>query len=366
MRAGVVCSIADRPGFGVVNVLAGQVQGLLAAQTRNQLVLFGADTRRHAEHCARRNLESRPSRAASNRILRVPWEQMLLPGLANGVVDVLHAPSYTAPLRSATPIVVTIHDLFSVLRPSYCRFLNRLHHGVLLRKTIERATRIITLSRRVREQILQVFPVDPSRVVTISPGVDATVRAQASAEEVGRVRKRYGLPARFILWTGNLEPKKNVATMLNAFRRARHGGLGAELVMTGGIGWGAITPSEVRAAGARWLGFVSRRELALLRTAATMALFPSLDEGYGLPVIEAMAAGVPVIASGVPAVMETDPAAVRIIDPNDDLDIAGAMVELADDAALRSRLIERGRAATEDLTWESHGRVLWQLYEDAV
>jgi glycosyltransferase involved in cell wall biosynthesis len=350
--------------FGVGSYIVGLVEGLRATAAGRSLVLYHRGTlpampgMARVDHC-------RAPRSTGVRAVRVCWEQVALPKRCqDDRIDVLHAPGYIAPAWASVPSIVTVHDAFTEIAPQFCKRLNRLHHSMLLRRSIERARVVLTPSHAVRRQLQQLFPQAADKIISRLPGIDTVIRQTPDKQAIDSVKRRFRLPKRFILWAGNLEPKKNVERLLAAFRIARRRGLKSELVMVGGRGWGSVSPDALASQeGVRRLGYVSREELGVLYREALMLSFPSLAEGMGFPVLEAMATGAPVVCSTIPAAMETDPNAVELVDPENPESIAEGMWRVANDADVRARMIATGREATKDLSWERYAGWMWRLYE---
>jgi glycosyltransferase involved in cell wall biosynthesis len=364
VRVGVSCLLLNQQPFGVGSYIVGLVEGLRATSAGRSLVLYHRGTLPPMPGIARVEHRRAP-RTTGVRAVRVCWEQVALPKhCQDDGIDVLHAPGYIAPAWAGVPSIVTVHDAFTEVAPQFCKRLNRLHHSMLLRRSISRARLILTPSDAVRRQLQQLFPREADKIVSLLPGIDTVIRQAPEPEEIESVKRRYRLPTRFALWAGNLEPKKNVEGLLAAFRIARRRGLDCELVMVGGRGWGSVSPHALASEeGVRRLGYVSRQDLRVLYREALMLCFPSFAEGMGFPVLEAMATGAPVVCSTIPAAMETDPRAVELIDPEDPESIAEGMCRVASDADLRARMIAMGREATKDLSWERYATWMWRLYE---
>lgn len=272
------------------------------------------------------------------------WQRLRRPAVerATGPVDVVHATSMAVPPRTA-PLVVTVHDLAFLAEPSHftARGNGFFRRGLgLVRRD---ADVVLVPSRAVERECLAAgLPADRLRVVP--HGVDAR---PATPAEVATVRRRHGLGGRYVLWTGTREPRKNLAGLLRAFRQVD---TDAELVLVGPAGWGPDLSAELAATPrVRVVGFVPDAERDALYAGAEVFAFPSLREGFGLPVLEAMGQGTPVVTSAGTAMAEF--AVGRLVDPQDPEQLAAALEELLQDGRAREELGRQAAAAAAELTW---------------
>jgi len=291
------------------------------------------------------------------------WHRLRRPAVsrATGPVDVIHATGMAVPPPSS-PLVVTVHDLAFLRDPS--RFTRR---GVsFFHRAIELARRDATLVIAPSEATLaecRANGFDPARLRLVPWGIDPR---PASVDEVAAARARHGLWPRYVLWTGTIEPRKNLPVLLDAFRRLDRPDV--QLVMVGPQGWNEdltarLAPIQERVAA---VGFVAPDELRALYAGAEVFCFPSLQEGFGLPVLEAMAQGRAVITSAGTATEEVGGDASVLVDPVDPTALADALGSLLDDPERRRQLGERARvrAATE-FSWAATAAALEAVYREA-
>jgi glycosyltransferase involved in cell wall biosynthesis len=262
---------------------------------------------------------------------------------ATGPVDVCHATALV-PAPTRAPLVVTVHDLAFLRAPdSFTR------HGVrVMRRSLERIARhadIVVCPSQATMADLEAAGIGTERLRLVPLGVDATV---ASPEEIDRVRTRHDLPSRFVLFVGTVEPRKNLERLAQAVARLD---APLPLVIAGADGWGGAADAvDATSIDARFLGFVADGELAGLYAAASVFAYPSVWEGFGLPVAEAMAQGTPVITSRGVSTAEVAGGAAVLVDPLDVDDIARGLTAALGD---RDRLHVAGRARAAELTWEA-------------
>lgn len=308
------------------------------------------------------------------RGLRILWEQLWLPRLARrDGADLLHAPGYVAPLAARLPVVITVYDLIALLHPEWCTRANAAHFRLLLPPSVRKAAGIIVPSAVSGRDLAARFPAAAARTRVIPLAVGDAFHAASglTQEHLAARRAALGLPERFILFVGQLEPKKNVPTLLRAFRTLRDAGLPHRLVLAGHRGWGwpAVerTLAELGLAEAVVVtGRVADADLPALYRLAELFVFPSLYEGFGLPPVEAMACGVPTIVSDRGSLPEVAGDAARIVDPTDAAALARALHDLLTDAGLRARCVARGRAHAARYTWRATALATEAFYRDVL
>jgi glycosyltransferase involved in cell wall biosynthesis len=267
--------------------------------------------------------------------------------------------------------VVTIHDMTLSFLPQYHPWRRRLMVRPLIPLIARRAARIITVSEHARADIVRLLRVPPARVVVI-PEAAAPIFQTAPLAEQQRVRARYQLWGPYVLYVGTLEPRKNLVRLIRAWHALwRRGAIPHQLVLVGGRGWQDAeiyrTIAELNCGDAlRLAGYVPTEDLPALYSAADAFAFPSLAEGFGLPVIEAMACGAPVLISTARALQELAGDAALAVDPRDDRAIELALERLLTDAALCDQLRTRGLRRAAAFSWGEAARRTLAVYRDVV
>jgi glycosyltransferase involved in cell wall biosynthesis len=305
------------------------------------------------------------------RLPRLVWMQTQAPRLLRRLdADVAHFTNGMIPLASPVPTVVTIHDMSLTLYPR-CHPLRRV---LLNRPLVDLAARsadaVITVSHSAKRDIQRLYGLSPERVHVVHEAAAPSFRPARDRAALARVRRRYGLAERFILYVGTIEPRKNLATLVNAFV-ARRADLPHQLVCAGPYGWLSrdlerrIAP--LRSAGAVVIaGYVPFDDLPALYTLAEMLVFPSLYEGFGLPVVEAMACGTPVVTSDVAALLEVTGGAAHHVDCRDAVSLGDAIVALARSRGWREQLSARGLERALAFSWQRAARETLDVYRVAV
>jgi len=258
--------------------------------------------------------------------------------------ELLHCPTYRGPVRSALPLVVTVHDLAVFRHPEAFNRWTRTYSPRVVPRVLATARRIIAVSEFTRRELVELLrvPDEKIRVVPNAVDDDFTRDGPASAGD-------------YVLAVGTLEPRKNLARLVEAARRAD-----VELRVVGAAGWGGV---EVGGNGVRWLGEVSDAELAQLYRGARCVAYPSVYEGFGIPVLEAMACGVPVVTSRGTAMEEVANGAAVLVDPEDPAELA-AGIERA--SAEREALVARGLERARAFRWDEIGGRTVAVYREAL
>ena len=320
---------------------------------------------------ARENLRIVEVRHLRSRAARIFWEHTQLANLANtDGLDVLHCPSYICPLRkSSMPYVVTIHDTIAIDHPGWCKPTNALYFNLFMKRTAQRASRVISVSKSTAGDLERNFGLSDSKVCVVYPGIDEIFRVEKDGSGCSQIRRRYNLPERYVLFVGNIEPKKNIATLLSVQRRLREKGLPHKLVIVGKRSWCARADldqiqREVAESNVIVTGYVDREDLPFVYAMADVFLFPSLYEGFGLPPLEAMACGTPVVSSNRGALAETVGDAAYIVEPDDTEQIVEAVVSMISDSGLREEHIAKGLRQSELFNWERAARETLSVYEE--
>ena len=297
-------------------------------------------------------------------------EQIKIPlALAREGVRLVHEPHYVLPPAIRCRSVVTIHDCIHLMFPQYLP--SRLAHvyakGSMWSAT-RKADRILTVSEASKRDILRLFNVRPEKVVVVYNAIDERFLAPANAERMDLVRQRYQLDDPFVLYVGNIKPHKNIERLIDAFGRARHQGPdNLKLVIIGDeiSKYPALRQSVHKHKldkHVRFLGFQPQETLAAFYRLARAFVFPSLYEGFGLPALEAMACGAPVVTSNVSSLPEVAGGAALLVDPYDSEAIANGIVRAVTDDAMRADLIARGYERARSFSWTQSVRKIHDIY----
>jgi len=300
---------------------------------------------------------------------RLVWMQTLAATMLRQVdADVVHFTNGMLPLLSPTPTVVTIHDMSLRLYPRYHPVRRVLLNRPLVDVAARRADAIITPSESAKRDIVAVYDVDPSRVHVVYEAAAPSFRRVVDPAELERVRRRYRLDERIILYVGTIEPRKNLPKLIAAFAAERRAGrLRHQLVCVGPYGWlsRGIEDQIARANVAHainFTGYVPFEDLPAIYSLAEVFVYPSMYEGFGLPVIEAMACGVPVVTGGTGALAEIGGGAVEGLDRIEPDALGRALVALARSRDRREALAAAGLERAARFSWDSAARESLEIY----
>lgn len=295
--------------------------------------------------------------AASSRPARILWEQLVLPfQLRRHRIDVLLSAGYTAPFLCPVPSVTVIHDLQHKALPHnfswwYLQFLRS-----IIYLSAMSADGIITISVKSREEIIRYYNIKPERIDVTYLAADERLFYERSAGEVADVRKKYGLPERFILYAASSLPHKNYARLLAAYKLVSEEEPDVKLVLAGARSYGMNAIEEtIRALGLSdsvvFAGWLAHEDLPAVYSGAEVFVFPSLYEGFGMPVLEAFACATPVVCSNIAPMTEVAANAAVYVDPLDERDIARGILAALRDGGLRDRLKAGGLERVKAFSW---------------
>lgn len=287
-------------------------------------------------------------------------------------VDVLHV-QYTAPPFCRVPVVATIHDLAFERMPETFTRRGSFQLKLTVRRTAKKAARIATVSEYSRRDLLSIYKLPPEKVVVTYNGIESHFAPQpGSPNEAEEICGRFGIARDFLLAVGSLQPRKNLVRLIRAYAklRAEREDFTPQLVIVGRKLWLAHEIfDEVKRQ--RWAddviltGYVADEDLPALYRAALAFVYPSLFEGFGLPPLEAMACGTPVVTSDVSSLPEVTGGAALMIDPNDEQALANALIEILNNERLRAELREKGIAQARKFTWRDAAEKTLRLYREA-
>jgi glycosyltransferase involved in cell wall biosynthesis len=286
---------------------------------------------------------------------RILWEQALQPWVLRQIeADLVHGPVFVGPLMASCPTVITIHDLSFFRFPDLFRPANRLYLKLVTRLSAQRARRLIAVSSHAAAETTQLLGVPPERIDVVYHGVDPAFRP-LPVDKVAAFRQRQGLPERFVLFVGTLEPRKNLTRLVEAFSRACAND-DVFLALVGARGWlcdELFARIKALGIGDRIIfpGYVANGDLPFWYNAAILLAYPSVYEGFGLPVVEAQACGTPVVTSEVSSLPEAAGDAALMVDPYDVEALAAGIGRLLTDSQLREELQARGQAHAAGFSW---------------
>jgi glycosyltransferase involved in cell wall biosynthesis len=349
---------------------AGSLAQALIAREPGRFALF---YNRTGDSLPPEGLEEIPARTV--RAGYKPWRMAVWMGQLAGVgfnrlvpgAELFHATEHLLPPLRGVSTVLTVHDMIFKLFPEHQKRLNYWYLNATMPLYCRRASAIVTVSEASKRDIVANYGLDPARVTVIHEAAAPEFSPSAS-DAVDEVRRRYGLPERYLIHVGTIEPRKNLTRLVEALQRLRESGQTIPLVVVGGKGWlydeffqrleqSGLSDSIL------FPGYVPSADLPAIYSAATVAVVPSVYEGFGLPVLEAMACGTPVVSSEASSLPEIGGAAACYFDPYDVPAMADAVGEVWSDATLREEMREQGLAQAARFSWERAAEETQALYK---
>jgi glycosyltransferase involved in cell wall biosynthesis len=287
-------------------------------------------------------------------------------------VDVLHV-QYTAPPFAPCPVVTTIHDLAFEHLPETFNRRSWMQLRLTVRRTARRAAQIVTVSEYSRQDIIKTYGINPE-IITVTPEAASRAFRQVSDENrLAEVRKTYGLERDYILSLCSIQPRKNLVRLIEAYcllRRSHTGGKLPQLVLAGKRAWldnetMQAAQGDELSADIRFTGYVADEDLNALYSGATCFVYPSYFEGFGLPILEAMKCGTPVIAGNRTSIPEVAGEAALLFDPFDVQSLVEALRRILNDSEYRETLSARGLQRANEFSWQTTARLTLAVYEKA-
>jgi glycosyltransferase involved in cell wall biosynthesis len=303
--------------------------------------------------------------------IRIGWMQMRAARALDFIrPDIAHFTNGMMPWASPVQTVVTIHDMSLRLYPRCHPFRRLVLNRPLMYQAVRRATALVTVSNSTRRDLLRLHGVQPDRVSVVHEAASPAFRPLRDRAALDALRARYRLPDRFLLYVGTIEPRKNLRRLMEAFAQARAAGIPHDLVCVGPYGWSSRDlSSHVERLGissaVHFTGYVPFEDLPGLYNLGEFFVFPSLYEGFGLPVVEAMACGTPVITANSSSLSEIAADAAETVDPSSVDALAQAIRKLAEDPAWRAELSQRGLARAKTFSWTQTAREMLSVYQRA-
>jgi glycosyltransferase involved in cell wall biosynthesis len=357
---------------GVARYVFGLTAGFAAIGADANLIIAAQprDIAEFARTAPNARLLAAPA-AVERRPIRLMWEQS---GLAQVVrhasADVVHSPHYSWPLAAGRPTVVTLHDATFFSDPAVHTPLKRTWFRGWTHAASRWASVLIVPSVATRDEVVRFTGAQPDRLVVAPHGVDRGVFHPPSQDAVTAFTRDQGLTGGWVAFLGTIEPRKNVPTLIRAFAAAVEDRPGEQpaLVLAGGAGWDTSVDAAVASVSGRArvirTGFLPETQLSALLGGALIVAYPSLGEGFGLPVLEAMACGAAVLTTRRLAIPEVGGDAVAYCEP-DEASITATLRALLDDPAERDRLRKAAFERSQSFTWEACARLHLQAYERA-
>lgn len=374
MRIGLEITAAVQQGGGIGRYVREMLSALSDIDQSNQYRLFYASKNKssHATLDLPDNFRVRHLPVNDIWLARI-WQRIRLPlpvELITGFLDIYHSPDFTLPpILSDIPTLLTVHDLSFLRDPESAAPGLRGYLEVAVKRSVQLATHVLADSQSTKNDLIELYATSEDKITVLYAGVSSTFRRITDLDQLMKVRKRYRLGDQpFVLSVGTLQPRKNHARLIKAFELTLMDS-DYNLVLAGGQGWSYEEVYDlVRSRGLQhrvlFPGFVADEDLSALYSSADVMAFPSLYEGFGLPVLESMACGVPVLASNLSCLPEVAGDAALFVDPRDVEAMSAAMLKLVSNVDLRETLRKKGFERVEQFSWQSSAANLLRVYRD--
>jgi glycosyltransferase involved in cell wall biosynthesis len=355
MKIGIDGRMIGEKMHGIARYTLNMLKGILKIDKYNQYVLLITDKFPFRQYMTFDNLRY--------IYMKSPFVSLSEPLELYTVIrrerfELFHSPSFIPPFYSKQPFLMTIHDMSHL---TYAGISRRLYYKFIIKPYVKKARKILTVSEFSRKEICKAFSLKDDKVSVVYNGVEDRFKP-FGIEEINKIKKRYNLPDRFILSIGNEKIHKNFYLLLKAFKNVIND---YSLVLNLSDKNPLIKESIKQGLGRRviFLGYIDDRDLPLLYNASSVFVFISLNEGFGLPPLEAMSSGCPSVVSDASSLPEICGDAAYYVDPYDDISIATGINKTIEDLELRDRLIRKGLERAKLFSWEKASRKIFDFYQ---
>ena len=372
MRIGIDATAVPPKPMGAGLYIVYLIQVLSKLDTPHQFIVFAqeylhpylADSNREKVHIVwLKNMHP------AHRLI---WEQTtFLRLIHHWKLDLLHSPHYTMPLLLTIPSVVTFHDLIFFIHPEKHTLAKRYFFPWMMRRSSKKADRIVTDSENTRRDAVRLLDIPLEKITTVHLGYQEIFHKITEKSLLDSIRQKYLLPEKYILYAGAIEPRKNVHLLLTVFEQLVDQGFSHHLVMAGGLGWqyedvlkqidGMCSKERVHR-----VGHVPYADLPVFYNLADIFVYPSIYEGFGLPPLEGMACGTPVITSNISSMPEFVGDAGILVEPNDEGALFQAIRQVLEDEGLRQRLAIEGPRQAANFTWRHTAENTLKIYDEVL
>jgi glycosyltransferase involved in cell wall biosynthesis len=370
MRVGINASKFFEVNTGVGRYTSNLCKYILETDGKNDYFLYSPGQMDIVIRTDRTKIQFKKSGIAlKNNTLRILWEQVTLPYYSmNGRLDLFHYTDHSLSILQRThPAIITVHDIAYVRFPKLLNKSRQIYKKYILNMSIKRANVIVADSYSTKRDIINYFRIKEEKIKVVYPGVERRFRPISNVKEY---RLKNNLPSKIILNVGTLEPRKNIITLIKAFKKLRERGLrDYKLVIAGDKGWlykqifDEIKSSDLQKE-VLFLGIIGDEDLPMLYNCADMFVYPSLYEGFGFPPLEAMACGIPVITSNTSSLPEVIGDAGIMVNPTDVNSLCERMYNLLKDKELWHYMSNKGLERSKLFSWKETAKKILEIYDE--
>ena len=372
MRIGIDTTALPAQPVGAGTYIIQLVRAMIALDSDHQWVIYAHQGRQDLFDLPRKdNFEwvLVPDKSPARRMI---WEQTVLPVLAHQArIDLLHSLHYTRPLYLPCASVVTFHDMTFFITPKLHTLSKRSFFPIAIRLSARLADALIAVSESTRQDAIRILDIPPNRITTTNLGVSSIFQPITDPNRLAQARRKYSLPESYLLYIGTIEPRKNLPLLINAYNQLIQQNCDRELVIVGRRGWmyedvyrqiDALNLKER----VHFTGYVPTEDLPALYNLAQIFIYPSRYEGFGIPPVEAMACGTPVITTQSSAMIETIGEAGFLIPPDEVSALVNAIQMLNENANLHDELRQKGLQRASRFNWKKTAEDTLAVYEQIV
>jgi len=372
VRIGYDATLLRGEPAGVEKTISALLRGIVELETDDEFLVYCGRQFKAPPWLQRPNVSLRRMLFPSTwKVARVFWQQLRLPfKAARDNVDVFHGPAYVLPQYMHAPAVLSAADAIALTHPHLCMRGTVSHLKRFLAKSCRLAGRIITPTRASASALERVAEAAPEKIRVIPHGIGPAFRVIRDRGDLKRLRREQGLPGKFAIFVGQIEPKKNLVQLVKAFFAAKvNAGLPHKLLLVGKPAWGfkdvaRAVRTHKQSGNILFTGYLPDEALPALYNLADALLFPSLVEGFGLPALEAAACGTPVLISRDPALGEITGDAALSVDATSLPTLRAGIEQILTDEKLRSKLKKAGPSRAAGFTWERAARATLEVYRE--
>lgn len=371
LRIGLNTRYAQRGRTGIENYVINLVDNLGAIDTEDKYVLFQCNYKPKADIHVRENVQPFMSRFPTRPLLlRLFWEHIVLFfEIQKKHVEVFHGPSMVLPLFKprSCKYVVTILDISNTKYPEAYTFFTRLYLRVFVYLAQKKADKIIVISESTKKDLVEYYNINPQKITVTYLAASSDFKPITERKRLEEVKAKYSLPDKFILFIGLLNPRKNIRRLILAFQKIMDKIPDYRLVIVGKKGWlfddifKEVNDQRLEKR-VIFVGYVQQEDLPVFYTLASVFAFPSLYEGFGIPILEAMSCGCPVLTSNVSSMPEVAGNAGLLVNPTSVEEIAAGILKLLSDDGLRKDCVQKGFVQARRFSWERCARETLELY----
>jgi len=367
MKIGIDTRILTAKKTGVGYYINNLIPAILNLDKKNEYILFGTDLELKNPNCQQIIIDGK-----KKKFLSFLWKKFKYPKIEKiiGEVDLLFYPNFTILPSDCSNIIIVIHDLSYLKFPQYVENKNLLFLKKEVPHALKKAKQIVADSEATKKEIIKNFKISPEKILVIYGAISNKFYKKCGSKDIKKNKEKYKIRHNYLLFVGTLEPRKNIIRLLEAYQDlSRSIRNKYQLVLAGSEGWQdkhiIKKIKEVSDSNNRVIvpGYVPEEDLPALYSGAYLFLYPSFYEGFGMPILEAMACKTPVITSNTSSMPEVAGDAALLVNPSNIEEIKESIIKIINDSALRTSLIKRGQKQIQKFSWTKSAEKLIKVFE---